>query len=95
MNEYDKKFFPSDVRKFDWDKFCTSYALGIMHYLGKDDLEDFGPARRMTRIFRIAHFFVLVFYYSLLGLFYFYLGRFLGINQLFSSYADCIKNIFE
>lgn len=88
MNEFDKLFFPSDVRKFDWDAFCYDYNMGLLRYIGKDNLENVEPARKRMRKFRIAHFFVLVVYYSLLALFYFYLGRLLGINQLICSQID-------
>lgn len=95
MNEYDKTFFPSDVRKFDWDSFCYDYNMGLLRYIGQDNLENVEHARKRMRKFRIAHFFVLVIYYSLLALFYFYLGRLLGINQLICSHIDNLCCMFQ
>lgn len=95
MNEYDKRYFPADVRNFEWDSFCYNYNLGLLRYIGKDNLNNFEPARRRMRKFRIAHFFVLIFYYTLLALFYFYLGRLIGVNQSISTFVDCIKNMIK
>lgn len=95
MCEEDQSYFPSDVRKFDWDAYCYNYNLGLMRYIANDLLDDFEPARRRMRKFYIAHFFVLVIYYSLLALFYFYLGRLFGINQLISSQFEYIVDLFQ
>lgn len=90
MHEHDVQFFPSDVRKFKWDSYCYNYNLGLLRYIGNEQLGDFEPARRRMRKFYIAHFFVLVIYYSLLATFYFYMGRLFGINGLISSFIDRI-----
>lgn len=91
MSKHDQLYFPSDVRKFNWDEYCYNYNLGLLRYIGNDTLTDFEPARKRMKKFYVAHFCVLVIYYSLLGLFYFYLGRLLGINNLISSQIDRIK----
>lgn len=95
MNEYDKQYFPCDVRKFQWDSYCYNYNLGLIRYIGNETLDDFEPARRRMRRFYIAHFFVLVIYYSLLAIFYFYLGRLFGINGLIASLIDRIGFSFN
>lgn len=59
-----------------------------MRYIGNETIEDFEPARRRMRKFYVAHYIVLAIYYTLLALFYFYLGRLLGINKLISSQID-------
>lgn len=94
MDEYDKQYFPSDVRKFQWDSYCYNYNLGLLRYIGNEELGDFEPARRRMRKFYIAHFFVLVVYYSLLATFYFYLGRLFGINGLIASQINRIEYPF-
>lgn len=94
MNDYDKQYFPSDVRKFQWDSYCYDYNLGLLRYIGNEVLNDFEPARRRMRKFYIAHFFVLVIYYSLLAIFYFYMGRLFGINNLIASQIDRIEYPF-
>lgn len=88
MHEYDKQYFPSDVRKFVWDSYCYNYNLGLLRYIGNEVLEDFEPARRRMRKFYVAHFFVLIIYYSILATFYFYMGRLFGINGLIASQID-------
>lgn len=88
MTAADKKFFPSDVRKFDWDSYCYNYNLGLLRYIGNENLDDFDGARRRMRKFRIAHFFVLIIYYSILALIYYGLGRLFGINAMLSSWFD-------
>lgn len=95
MNEHDKIHFPSDVRKFHWDSYCYNYNLGLLRYIGNEALEDFEPARRRMRKFHIAHKFVLIIYYSLLALFYFYLGRLFGINNLISSQYNRIEHLLN
>lgn len=85
MNKYDKLFFPSDVRKFDWDSFCYNYALGMIRYIARENLESLESAGRRQLMLRIAHYFTLVIYYSLLALFYYYLGRLICINKSISS----------
>lgn len=95
MCEYDKQFFPSDVRKFNWDAYCYNYNLGLLKYIGNETLDDFEPARRRMRKFYIAHFFVLCIYYSLLATFWFYFGRLFGINNLISSQIDRMAYLFE
>lgn len=88
MNENDKIFFPSDVRKYDWDSYAYNYNMGLLRYIGKDSLENFDAARRRMRNFRIAHYFVLAFYYSFLALIYYALGRLFGINNMLSNWYD-------
>lgn len=95
MCEHDKLYFPSDVRKFHWDAYCYNYNLGLLRYIGNDDLEDFEPGRRRMRKFFVAHFFVLVIYYSLLAVFYFYLGRLMGINNLINNQFERIEHLLK
>lgn len=85
MSEYDRKYFPSDVRRFNWDAYCYNYNLGLLRYIGQEELDDFEPARRRMRKFRFAHFFVLVIYYSILAFVYYGLGHLLGINDFICS----------
>lgn len=85
MSEHDKVYFPSDVRKFNWDAYCYNYNLGLLRYIGQEELEDFEPARRRMRKFRIAHLFVLIIYYSILACVYYGLGQLLGINNFICS----------
>lgn len=95
MNNYDRQYFPSDVRNFHWDSYCYNYNLGLLRYIGNEKLEDFAPARRRMRRFQIAHIFVLIVYYSLLAIFYFYLGRLTGVNNLISSQLNHIGDAFD
>lgn len=95
MCEHDKLFFPSDVRTFNWDTYCYNYNLGLMRYIGNEILGDFEPARRRMRKFYIAHFFVLVIYYSFLATFYYYFGRLIGINKLISSQIERVEYLFH
>lgn len=74
-------YFPCDVRKFNWDAYCYNYTLGLLRYIGNETLDNFDEARRRMRKFRVAHFFVLIVYYSLLALIYYAFGHLLGINE--------------
>lgn len=93
MNAADMKFFPSDVRKYDWRQYRYNYHLGLLRYIGNIDLEDFSKARKRMQKFRIAHYFILVIYYLLLATFYFYFGRLLGINRAIENWASS-KGLF-
>lgn len=95
MCEDDEKYFPSDVREFNWTAYTYNYNLGLLRYIGKEILGDFEPARRRMRKFYVAHFFVLVIYYSMLALFYYYFGRLIGVNQLISSQWERIYQLIE
>lgn len=86
MDENDKKFFPSDVRKYDWDSFRYNYHLGLLRYVGNEEVADNEVARRRMLKFRIAHFVLLIFYYMMWLAFYFYLGRLFGINKTIESW---------
>lgn len=94
MCEHDKLYFPSDVRNFNWDAYCYNYNLGLLKYIGRDTLNDFEPARQRMRKFRVAHYFVLVIYYSLLATFYYYMGRLFGVNNLISSQINRVAAWF-
>lgn len=81
MSPPDQIYFPSDVRKYSWDEYRYNYHLGLLRYIGLESLQDFGPARKRMYKFRIAHFFVLVIYYSLLAAFWYFIGYLFGINN--------------
>lgn len=95
MNENDKRFFPSDVRKYDWNSYAYNYNMGLLRYIGNDTLEDFDAARRRMRKFRIAHYFVLAIYYSFLALIYYGLGRLFGINNILSNWYDRLMDLVD
>lgn len=82
MSKHDHIYFPCDVRKFNWDAYCYNYTLGLLRYIGQETLEDFDQARRRMRKFRIAHYFVLIIYYSLLASIIYGLGYLFGINEI-------------
>lgn len=81
MTKEDKLFFPSDVRKYDWDHFRYNYHLGLLRYVGNETVGEVDVARRRLLKFRVAHFIVLIFYYSMWFIFYYNLGRLFGINK--------------
>lgn len=91
MSVHDKKYFPSDVRKFNWDSYCYNYNLGLLRYIGNEDLDDFEPARRRMRKFRLAHKFVLVVYYTILATLYYFVLHMVGINGLVRSFYHRVQ----
>lgn len=90
MSKYDHIYFPCDVRKFNWDAYCYNYTLGLLRYIGQETLEDFDQARRRMRKFRIAHYFVLIIYYSFLASIFYGLGYLFGINAIIRVRIDRI-----
>lgn len=88
MTKDDHKFFPSDVRKYDWDQYRYNYHLGLLRYVGKETVADVEVARKRLFKFRVAHFVVLIFYYMMWAAFYFYLGRLFGINRAIESWLS-------
>lgn len=85
MTIHDQKYFPSDVRKYNWYEYRYNYHLGLLRYIGIESLVDFEPARRRMTKFKIAHYIVLVCYYSLLAAFYYLFGHLFGINNIIRS----------
>lgn len=83
-------YFPCDVRKFNWDAYCYNYTLGLLRYIGNETLDEFDQARRRMRKFRIAHYFVLIAYYTLLAAIYYGLGHIFGINSTIRTQIERI-----
>lgn len=56
MNDADKKVFPADSKKFDWDKFIYLYYAGLrVHALG-DPLETWPESKRRLKLLKIIHY---------------------------------------
>lgn len=86
MTKDDMKFFPSDTRNYNWEDYRYNYHLGLLRYIGQDTLDEFGPARKRMFRFKIAHFFVLIVYYSFLASIYYFFGELCGINNSIRSW---------
>lgn len=95
MSKYDHMYFPCDVRKFKWDEYCYNYTLGLLRYIGQETLDDFDRARRRMRKFRIAHFFVLIIYYSLLALIFYGFSHLFSINAMVSGLIHYTLDVVE
>lgn len=80
MSQEDREYFPIDVDRFNWQKFAPKYAIGLRKYIAKEPMDNLDRAKRKLEKLRIAHYCVLVIYYSLLAIFYFYLFKLCGIN---------------
>lgn len=77
----DQKFFPCDIRKFSWAEFRINYYLGLVHYVGQEELNNFDAARVKYGKMEMAHRFVVIFYYVFLISLYYYFGKIIGIND--------------
>lgn len=56
MSEADKKVFPADAKKFDWDKFIYLYYAGLrVHALG-DPLETWPDSKRRLKLLKYIHY---------------------------------------
>lgn len=56
MSDADKKVFPADARKFDWDKFIYLYYAGLrVHALG-DPLDTWPQSKRRLKLLKFIHY---------------------------------------
>lgn len=84
MTDYDKEYFPSDMRKLDWNDYLFTYAMGVRKYLFKesDDDADIVSRNRKHVILKISHF-------TLKGIIYFiylYLIWYIMLPYLFEMF---------
>lgn len=65
MTPADKAFFPSDVRNFQFNEYCTTYVRGMRKYIGKEDVDSSQHSAQAKLLkLKILHGIVLVFYYT-------------------------------
>lgn len=56
MTDADKKVFPADARKFEWDKFIYLYYAGLrVHALG-DPLETWPESKKRLKLLKFIHY---------------------------------------
>lgn len=95
MSSDDHLFFPCDVRKFQWEEFRLNYFLGMFQYIGKDSLDSIDANRKRLRKFQIAHYFVLFFYYAIIGWITYSLGRLFGFNAFVYDWYESMTNAIQ
>lgn len=81
MDKNDQKYFPCDIRKFDWAEYRINYHLGLILYVGQEELNNFDAARKKYRIMAFCHSCVCIFYYAFFIMLYYFLGNILGVND--------------
>lgn len=95
MTAVDKKFFPSDLREYNFKDFSHVYYLGMRAYIMNEIYFDRRRAVFKVRLLQIAHTFVLVCYYGGLLLLIYLLGRYCGIisgyNDIYNSFQPNLK----
>lgn len=87
MTPADKAFFPSDVRNFQFNEYCTTYVRGMRKYIGKEDVDSCQHSAQAKLLkLKILHGIVLVFYYTFIVLALYFTMRYFG-------WIDFIKRI--
>lgn len=81
MSPDDKRFFPSDLRNYNFKDFSKVYYLGMRAYIMNEVEFDMSKAFKKVRYLQIAHAFVLIFYYSGLALLIYGLFHQFGLNN--------------
>lgn len=79
MQLADRKYFPCDVRLFNFRDYSPTYIRGMRKYIGHEDVEtNQHLARAKYRKLRILHKLVLVIYYTFLAMMFYFLLKFFG-----------------
>lgn len=81
MSADDKRFFPGDLRNYNFRDFSKVYYLGMRAYIMNEVEFDKSKAFKKVRYLQIAHAFVLFFYYSGLALLIYGLSHQFGFNN--------------
>lgn len=81
MSADDKRFFPSDLRDYNFRDFSKVYYLGMRAYIMNEVEFDMSKAFKKVRYLQIAHAFVLIFYYSGMALLLYGLSHHFGFNN--------------
>lgn len=64
MSHDDRRFFPSDVREYNFRDFMPIYQMGVQVYVLNETEYDERWAHTRMRLLRAAHFLVLLVLYS-------------------------------
>lgn len=72
LDERDKKLFNFDMEKLDWKKYVQDNVIGIRVILMKDPLTSIPEAKKRQKLFKIAHYSIIYFFYATVALFFFY-----------------------
>lgn len=81
MSADDKRFFPSDLRNYNFRDFSKVYYLGMRAYIMNELEFDMSKAFKKVRYLQIAHTFVLILYYSGFALLIYWLSNQFGFNN--------------
>lgn len=88
MSHHDQEFFPCDVKRYDFKEFSYKYLWGLRTYIAKEPINNLEVAKRKLIKLKIAHYSVLVVYYFFVGMFYYFLFKWLGLSNF-------VQNVFE
>lgn len=79
MTPFDRKYFPVVDGNMDFLAFAPKYASGLRMHMAKEPMDNLEQARRHYTRQKIAHYTVLVIYYSLIASFYYLVLRQIGV----------------
>lgn len=92
MTTDDKIYFPSDIRKYNFQDYSIVYYLGLRQYIIKEHTFDLKRAKTKVTIVKYIHKLVLCGYYGIIGtIVYFLLNSFGIITYLYSLYELLVK----
>lgn len=88
MTPFDRKYFPVVNGNMDFLAYAPKYATGLRMYMAKEPMDNLEQARRKYTRQKIAHYSVLVVYYSLVAGFYYLVLRQTGVVGYVRSFVN-------
>lgn len=89
MHPEDKRFFPGDVRTYNFYEYSTIYYLGMRAYIMKEAVFNKRRAYLKVQLLRVAHAAVLFVLYSTIAAILYGVGRFYGFDREWASSYVC------
>ncbi|XP_055387561.1 fatty acyl-CoA reductase wat-like [Condylostylus longicornis] len=83
MTPDDEEFYPSDIRKYDWQHFSYNYVLGLRRYIGREDPLDTNSYKKYNRFVYLHTIFLAIFYGFHFTILWFFVKRFDLINCMY------------
>lgn len=81
MTPDDKRFFPGDVRAYNFYEYSTIYYLGMRAYIMKETVFNKRRANLKVRLLRIAHAIILILLYSTFAAILYGIGSVYGYDR--------------
>lgn len=92
MSEEDKRFFPGDIRNYNFRDFSNVYYLGMRAYIMNEIEFDMKRAIRKVRLLKVAHAVVLIVYYFTWAMVIYWLANFYGVTPVVRDTYAKLRN---